>query len=63
VRDCFRDGEFEDFHSQLAELDDDAVEAIMKDAVNRTHVLPSNEHTGRQPRAPSRRDFQSATFL
>jgi hypothetical protein len=35
VRDCFRDGEFENFHADLAELDDDAVEAIMKDAVKR----------------------------
>jgi hypothetical protein len=41
VRDCFRDGEFEEFHLQLAELDDDAVEAIIKDAVNRTYVLLS----------------------
>jgi hypothetical protein len=39
VRDCFRDGEFEEFHTRLAELDDDAVEAIMKDAVNRTYDL------------------------
>jgi hypothetical protein len=39
VRDCFRDGEFENFHTDLAELDDDTVEAIMKDAVNRTYML------------------------
>jgi hypothetical protein len=41
VRDCFRDGEFEEFHSRLATLDDDAVKAIMTDAVNRTYVLLS----------------------
>jgi hypothetical protein len=41
VRECFRDGEFEEFHSRLAELDDDAVKAIMGDAVNRTYVILS----------------------
>jgi hypothetical protein len=41
VRDCFRDGEFENFHSRLAALDDDAVKTIMTDAVNRTYVLLS----------------------
>lgn len=41
VRECFRDGEFEEFHSQLAELDDDAVKVIMTDAVNRTYVFLS----------------------
>ena len=41
VRDCFRDGEFEQFHSGLAALDDDAVKTIMTDAVNRTYVLLS----------------------
>jgi hypothetical protein len=39
VRDRFRDGKFEDFHTELAELDDDTVETIMKDAVNRTYKL------------------------
>jgi hypothetical protein len=39
VRDCFRDGEFEEVHTRLVELDNDAVEAIMKDAVNRTYEL------------------------
>ncbi len=41
VRDCFRDGEFEECHSQLAELDDDAVKAIMTDSVNRTYIFLS----------------------
>jgi hypothetical protein len=41
VRECFRDGEFEECHSQLAELDDDAVKIIMTDAVNRTYVFLS----------------------
>jgi hypothetical protein len=33
VRDCFRDGEFEEFHARLSPLNDDAVRAIMTDAV------------------------------
>jgi hypothetical protein len=41
VRECFRDGEFENFHSRLAELDNDAVKTIMIDAVNRTHIFLS----------------------
>jgi hypothetical protein len=41
VRECFRDGEFENFHSRSAELDDDAVKEIMTDAVNRTHIFLS----------------------
>jgi hypothetical protein len=41
ARDCFRDGEFENFHSRNAELDNDAVKAIMADAVNRTYVFLS----------------------
>jgi hypothetical protein len=42
VRECFRDGAvFENFHAQLAELDDDDVQEIMTDAVNRTHILLS----------------------
>ena len=33
VRECFRDGAvFENFHAQLAELDDDDVQEIMTDA-------------------------------
>jgi hypothetical protein len=38
---AFRDGEFEEYHSRIAELDDDAVKDIMTDAVNRTYVLLS----------------------
>jgi hypothetical protein len=41
VRECFRDGEFENFHASATELNDDAVQAIMTDAVNRTHVFLS----------------------
>jgi hypothetical protein len=41
VRECFRDGAFEDFHHQHPELDNDEVKAIMIDAVNRTYVLLS----------------------
>lgn len=41
VRECFRDGEFENIHANAVELDDDAVQAIMTDAVNRTHVFLS----------------------
>jgi hypothetical protein len=41
VRECFRNGEFEEFHARLATLDDDAVHVTMTDAVNRTHVLLS----------------------
>ena len=40
--DCFRDGDvFENFHSELATLDNDVVKEIMIDAVNRTHVFLS----------------------
>jgi len=41
VRECFRDGVFEDFHHRHPELDNDEVKAIMIDAVNRTYVLLS----------------------
>jgi hypothetical protein len=41
VRDCFRDGKFEAVHANLAELVDATVEAIMKDAMDRTYRLLS----------------------
>jgi hypothetical protein len=41
VRECFRDGEFENFHARSAELDDEAIKEIMTDAVNRTHIFLS----------------------
>jgi hypothetical protein len=41
VRECFRDGDFENFHARSAELDDGAVKEIMTDAVNRTHIFLS----------------------
>jgi hypothetical protein len=39
VRECFRDGEFENVHARSAELDNDAVKEIMTDAVNRMHIF------------------------
>jgi hypothetical protein len=41
VQECFRDGEFENFHARSAELDDGAAKEIMTDAVNRTHIFLS----------------------
>jgi hypothetical protein len=39
VRECFRAGEFENFHSRSTELDNDTVREIMTDAVNRLDRL------------------------
>ncbi len=39
VRDCFRDGVFEDVHAHNPALSNDEVKAIMINAVNRTYVL------------------------
>lgn len=41
VRDCFRDGVFENFHTKGTTLTDNDVKAIMIDAVNRTYKLLS----------------------